>query len=65
MKELDVLLAGWLQRRYPQAASRQRVLFEQLLELPDPVLAGYLLGHAEPAEPDLAALVADIRQPAR
>ncbi len=65
MKELDVLLSGWLQHRYPQATSRQRLLFEQLLELPDPVLASYLLGHAEPFEPDLAALVADIRRPAR
>lgn len=65
MKELDVLLSDWLQHQYPQATSRQRLLFEQLLELQDPVLADYLLGHAAPVEPDLAALVAGIRQPTR
>jgi hypothetical protein len=35
--------------------------FALLLELPDPVLADYLLGGLEPAEPEMAQLVGVIR----
>ena len=57
MKELDVLL-----ERYRPHASRGRLArrngacSQLLLELPDPELAAYLLGHAAPADPQLARL---------
>jgi succinate dehydrogenase flavin-adding protein (antitoxin of CptAB toxin-antitoxin module) len=55
MQELDLLLNRWLDLQYPQAAPALRAQFEALLELPDPQLAGYLLGasHGEsaPGEP--------------
>lgn len=43
MRELDVLLTGWLDRRYESASSSQKAEFCKLLALSDPELAGYLL----------------------
>jgi antitoxin CptB len=56
MKELDVLLERYMSTGWPQASADERALFDQLLELPDPQLAAYLLGHAVPAHPPLAQL---------
>lgn len=60
MKELDLLLQGWLERGYPLASPAEQSLFAQFLELPDPQIAGYLLGNEQPADPALAALVAQL-----
>ncbi|MBP6515052.1 MAG: succinate dehydrogenase assembly factor 2, partial [Steroidobacteraceae bacterium] len=38
MKELDLLLVGWLERRYPEASAAQVAAFETVLEQQDPVL---------------------------
>jgi antitoxin CptB len=57
MKELDLLLSGWLDKRFERASAEQRCQFEALLELPDPLLARYLLGRQRPEPSDLAALV--------
>jgi antitoxin CptB len=65
MKELDLLLSGWLQAQFEQASELQRGQFEALLELPDPQLARYLLAGERPEEPGLAALVESIRTQAR
>jgi succinate dehydrogenase flavin-adding protein (antitoxin of CptAB toxin-antitoxin module) len=48
MKELDVLLERYLRTEWPASTAEEKVLFEQLLELPDPELAAYLLGHVSP-----------------
>jgi succinate dehydrogenase flavin-adding protein (antitoxin of CptAB toxin-antitoxin module) len=60
MKELDMLLIGWLEAQFERASDAQRGQFEALLELPDPQLAGYLLGGLRPERPDLAAAVESI-----
>jgi antitoxin CptB len=60
MKELDLLLVGWLERQFDGASEAARGQFEALLELPDPQIAGYLLGR-EPPPAQLAALVEAIR----
>ena len=60
MKELDLILQGWLEHRYPLASTAERTVFARILELPDPQLAGYLLGHEIPTDPALAALVAQL-----
>ena len=60
MKELDLVLKGWLEQRYPLASADERALFAQFLELPDPVIAGFLFGHAIPADPAMGALVAQL-----
>ena len=56
MKELDFLLLRYLRERLPSATSEERSAFAQFLELPDPDLAGYLLGGDVPDDPQLAAL---------
>jgi succinate dehydrogenase flavin-adding protein (antitoxin of CptAB toxin-antitoxin module) len=61
MKELDLLLTGWLDRQFEGASEAQRAQFEALLALPDPQLAGYLVGGEPPQDPQLAALVKSIR----
>jgi succinate dehydrogenase flavin-adding protein (antitoxin of CptAB toxin-antitoxin module) len=60
MKEIDLLLMAWLQGRYGAASAAERATFEAFLELPDPEIAGYLLGRATPTDPDFAALVAQL-----
>jgi antitoxin CptB len=63
MKELDLILQDWLARDYPRASPAERLLFAQFLELPDPELARYLLGHDTPSDPAIAALVAQLATP--
>src|ERR1700676_2584091 len=60
MKELDLLLVGWLDAQFDRASEAQRGQFEALLELPDPQLARYLLGGERPENADLAAVVESI-----
>ena len=60
MKELDLLLVGWLDAQFDRASEAQRGQFEALLELPDPQLARYLLGGERPESADLAAVVESI-----
>ena len=60
MKELDLLLAGWLDTQFERASAAQRGQFEALLELPDPQLARYLLGGERPESAALAAMVESI-----
>jgi succinate dehydrogenase flavin-adding protein (antitoxin of CptAB toxin-antitoxin module) len=60
MKELDLLLLRYVEQVWSAAGETERASFEQLLELPDPQLAAYLLGHETPP-PTLAALVARLR----
>jgi antitoxin CptB len=57
MKELDLLLSGWLETQFEHASDAQRGQFEALLELPDPQLARYLLGGERPEQAELAAVV--------
>jgi antitoxin CptB len=61
MKELDVMLERFARSRLAQASREERASLEELLTLPDPVLAGYLLGDEVPAQAALAHLVARIR----
>ena len=61
MKELDVMLERFARARLPQASHEERAALEELLTLPDPVLAGYLLGEEVPSQAALAHLVTRIR----
>lgn len=63
MRELDVLMTRYLERDFPRASSPERDAFIRLLGLQDPQLARYLLAGERPADTDLAAVVARIRQP--
>jgi succinate dehydrogenase flavin-adding protein (antitoxin of CptAB toxin-antitoxin module) len=61
MKELDVMLERFAHHALPKASPRELLALEELLALPDPLLAGYLLGESTPPEPHLAALAGVIR----
>jgi succinate dehydrogenase flavin-adding protein (antitoxin of CptAB toxin-antitoxin module) len=61
MKELDILLERFARQALPQAPAAEQQAFERLLKLPDPRLAGYLLGQERPGDRELAALTARIR----
>ena len=60
MKELDLVLQEWLERRYPRASDGERALFARFLELPDPQIACYLLRHETPDDPEMATLVREL-----
>jgi len=61
MKELDVMLERFAHGALAHASQEQRRALEELLALPDPLLAGYLLGENTPPEPQLARLAGAIR----
>ena len=57
MKELDVMLARYLDARWADAPAPERAAFASLLELQDPVLWDLLLGRgavADAAQDDVA-----------
>lgn len=57
MKELDLVLTRYLHAGWQQADAREKALFEQILDLPDPLLAAYLMGRETAPDPDLQHLV--------
>jgi antitoxin CptB len=61
MRELDVLLSGWLDDHYSTAGERDKAAFRALLTLPDPELAGYLLHGESPPDEEVASVVRKIR----
>lgn len=63
MKELDLLLEGYLSADFQAASSRDREVFARFLELPDPELAAYLLGGVAPIDPDFARLAHSLARP--
>lgn len=65
MRELDVLLLGWLERHYADTGAARKAAFQSLLSLPDAELTGYLLGGELPADPTAADVVKEIRNTAR
>jgi antitoxin CptB len=61
MKELDVMLERFAREALAHASPQERGTLEELLALPDPLLAGYLLGGNTPPDPQLARLAGAIR----
>jgi antitoxin CptB len=58
MKELDVMLARYMDARWAEAGEGERAAFASLLDLQDPELWDILLGRApapDPATADFAA----------
>ena len=61
MKELDVVLERYFDRRYPTATPGERAQFERLLDCEDPQIWGWIMGQgAVPAE--LADVIAALRR---
>lgn len=61
MRELDVLLKAFLEGGYATLGNEDKERFESLLTLPDPELAGYLLGREVPPDARLLPLITLIR----
>jgi antitoxin CptB len=64
MRELDVLLNGFLQQRLERLDAHERDSFARLLDYPDAVLLEWLMGRMVPADKDVASIVQDIRHTA-
>jgi antitoxin CptB len=64
MRELDVLLNGFLKHRYARLDANERDSFARLLEYPDAVLLEWLMGRMIPADKDVADIVQEIRHTA-
>jgi antitoxin CptB len=62
MRELDELLAHYLEHDYAAASAAERDAFARLLELQDPEIFGYLVGRMTPTEETLHHVVARIRR---
>ena len=62
MKELDLILNAWLVDCWPTAGVAEKAQFERFLELPDPVIAAYLLGRDAPDDPPTRALIEQLRK---
>jgi antitoxin CptB len=61
MRELDTVLQRFLDAEAPRLDDAEIGCFEQILELPDPVLHAYLLGRNAPDDLATAALIERIR----
>jgi antitoxin CptB len=61
MRELDAVLAGFLDAAAGGLTDADIACFEAILELPDPTLHAYLMGRSAPADAATAELIARIR----
>ncbi len=61
MRELDELLARYLESGYEKATEPEKAAFRGLLALPDPELIGYLLGGKVHENAEIADVVETIR----
>jgi len=61
MRELDLLLEGYLDHGYAAAAESERAAFRRLLDYPDQLLLEYLLGSLAPGEREMCDVILMIR----
>jgi succinate dehydrogenase flavin-adding protein (antitoxin of CptAB toxin-antitoxin module) len=57
MKELDVVLTGYLDRRFESAGASERSGFLKLLDLQDPELYKIILGRIESDDAEIRAVL--------
>jgi antitoxin CptB len=60
-RELDRLLGWWLDERFADADEAHKTAFDELLDVQDPDLWDWVMGHARPARDDWQAIIDDIR----
>jgi succinate dehydrogenase flavin-adding protein (antitoxin of CptAB toxin-antitoxin module) len=65
MRELDELLAHYVDASYGTASDAEKEAFRELLTLSDPELAGYLLAGQEIADGVSAGVIRQIRNRTR
>jgi len=59
--ELDLILQGFLERRFARLDATEKAIFGELLENPDPDLLDWALGRSEPADPRYHGVVRQLR----
>ncbi|MDE2090483.1 MAG: succinate dehydrogenase assembly factor 2 [Gammaproteobacteria bacterium] len=62
MKELDVLLEGYLNNNFSPATPPEQQAFAGLLELPDPILMAYIVGRASPEKEEQRRVIDTLRR---
>jgi antitoxin CptB len=60
-RELDALFGGWLETSFPTAGPALQQAFDELLDVQDPDLWDWVMGHANPPRADWQAIIDDIR----
>jgi len=60
-RELDALFGGWLDLRFADADEATRQAFDQLLDVQDPDLWDWVMGHAQPERADWKRIIDEIR----
>ncbi len=61
MKELDVVMSGYLEQYYGTASTQEQASFRALLEMPDPDLYAMLLGRSTINDPELERFIEFLR----
>lgn len=61
MKELDLLMEGYLQHDYPHAEAPRQVAFEKLLSYQDPLILDLLFGRERDDDAQVQALIDVLR----
>lgn len=62
MKELDLLMDGYLEEEYAQASAEDQRAFVTLLEYQDPLLLDLLFARCEDPDPAVQSLVERLRE---
>ena len=62
MKELDVLLEGYLKTQDQTASEAEQGAFRALLDEQDPVLYAYVMGRGQPAAEDQRRVIESLRR---
>jgi antitoxin CptB len=62
MLELDILLLEFLKQHWEGMDDSERQAFERLLDYPDPVLLECLMGRLPVQDPEIAHVIARVRQ---
>jgi antitoxin CptB len=61
IREMDLLLQGFLSGPYAELSPTERRAFERLLNEPDPELMAWVAGRAEPRDPEYLPLIERLR----
>ncbi len=57
VRELDVLFTRFVNEHYPNLSDKEKVTFQGMLEIQDPVIMDWLFGKYQPESPDMQELV--------
>lgn len=65
LKELDLLLEGYLNQHFGNASPAEQQAFANLLSLPDPVLFAYVMDRQQAETEDERRVIAHLRRATR